>query len=275
MPDSHSKPMASQYSEKMRARLFAAFEHLVPVLHKKGYGGLLPSGVWKKIAGLLLFEAGRFRLSSGGPPWDQLREFLESCSDDDFESLIIVLKRICNEQGLKIGGDTGMNHLLKELGIPITFVQEQLVKPTPNEPSARNDQATELYAFHPEIEKVSGQLFHGGHYKQAALEAYIRVIAEVRNRSNLNDDGDSLMNRAFSCSKHQPRIQFNALQTDAERDEQMGLFYLYKGVVGLRNAKAHSNTLFNDYHRAYEYLGLASLLLRLLEIAKVNPSSSS
>jgi len=48
------------------------------------------------------------------------------------------------------------------------------------------------------------------------------------------------------------------------------LMFLFKGIVGLRNSKAHSNTLFDDPHRAHEYLALASLLLRLLEIAKVN-----
>ena len=47
--------------------------------------------------------------------------------------------------------------------------------------------------------------------------------------------------------------------------------FLFKGIVGLRNSKAHSNTLFNDPSRAHEYLALASLLLRLLEIAAVNP----
>jgi len=135
-------------------------------------------------------------------------------------------------------------------------------------PAARA--APDQYGFHPEIESVSGQLFRDGHYNQAALAAYIRVIEEVKRKSGIADDGDSLMNRAFGCDKQTPVIQFNTLQTDAERDEQRGLMFLFKGIVGLRNSKAHSNTLFNDPHRAHEYLALASLLLRLLEIAKVN-----
>jgi len=126
------------------------------------------------------------------------------------------------------------------------------------------------YQFHPEIERVGGQLYRDGHYKQAALEAYIRVIEEVRARSGLNLDGDSLMNHAFGCDNRLPVIQFNSLQTDEERDEQKGFMYLYKGIVGLRNSKAHSNRLFNDPYRAHEYLALASLLMRLLEIATIN-----
>ena len=47
--------------------------------------------------------------------------------------------------------------------------------------------------------------------------------------------------------------------------------FLFKGIVGLRNSKAHSNALFNDPSRVHEYLALASLLMRLLEIATVNP----
>jgi uncharacterized protein (TIGR02391 family) len=129
----------------------------------------------------------------------------------------------------------------------------------------------ELYCFHSEIERVSGGLYGDGHFKQAALEAYIRVIEEVRTKSGLGLDGDPLMNQAFGCDKQTPVIQFNSLQNDAERDEQKGIMFLFKGVVGLRNSKAHSNTLFNDPSRAHEYLALASLLMRLLEIATVNP----
>ena len=42
-----------------------------------------------------------------------------------------------------------------------------------------------VYGFHPEIERVSGELFRDGHHKQAALEAYIRVIEEVKSKSGI------------------------------------------------------------------------------------------
>jgi uncharacterized protein (TIGR02391 family) len=125
------------------------------------------------------------------------------------------------------------------------------------------------YNFHPEIANVSFNLLSGGHYKQAALEAYIRVIQAVKDKSGLPLDGDALMNQAFGCDGGRvPPVKFNSLSTDSERDEQRGIMYLFKGIVGLRNAKAHSNTLFSDPSRAHEYLALASLLMRLLEIAK-------
>ena len=144
---------------------------------------------------------------------------------------------------------------------------EQLTDLAP--PSALT--AQDQYKFHSEIERVSGELYRAGHYKSAALEAYIRVIDQVKAVSKIADDGDSLMNKAFACDKQTPVIQFNDLQTDAERDEQRGFLFLFKGVVGLRNSKAHSNALFNDPLRGHDYLALASLLMRVLEIARVNP----
>jgi uncharacterized protein (TIGR02391 family) len=155
---------------------------------------------------------------------------------------------------------------LKRKALLLGFI-EQLEDLAP--PSARA--APDAYVFHSEIERVCGQLYRDGHYKSAVLEAYIRVIEQVKIVSKIPDDGDSLVNKAFACDKQLPVVQFNDLADDAERDEQRGIFYLFKGVVGLRNSKAHSNQLFDDPLRAHEYLALASALLRLLENARVNP----
>lgn len=126
------------------------------------------------------------------------------------------------------------------------------------------------YRLHEAIERCSGQLLRDGHYKQAAFEAYICVIEAVKAKSKLRLDGDALMNSAFGCDNRTPVLQMNDLRTDADRDEQKGFMFLFKGVVGLRNSKAHSNRLFTDPARAHEYLALASLLLRILENASVN-----
>lgn len=144
---------------------------------------------------------------------------------------------------------------------------EQLQDLAPPSATTAQDQ----YKFHSEIERVSGELFRTGHYKSAALEAYIRVIEQVRIVSKIPEDGDSLMNKAFACDKQTPIIQFNDLSTEAERDEQRGFLFLFKGIVALRNSKAHSNRLFDDPLRGHEYLALASVLMRVLEIAKVSP----
>jgi uncharacterized protein (TIGR02391 family) len=118
--------------------------------------------------------------------------------------------------------------------------------------------------------------YRNGHYRSAALDAYIRVIDEVKSLSGLALDGDKLMNAAFGSSGvNIPIIQFNDLKTEADRDEQTGILYLFKGIVGLRNMKAHSNQMFKDAERGYGYLALSSLLMRLLETAQINPRKTN
>jgi uncharacterized protein (TIGR02391 family) len=131
-------------------------------------------------------------------------------------------------------------------------------------------QGPSSYGFHPEIERVSARVFRDGHYREAALNAYIRVIEEVKVRSDLPLDGDRLMNRAFGCDNQTPVIRVNSLSSEAEIDEQRAFLNLFKGIVGLRNLKAHSLVLLDDPDRAREYLALASLLMRILEISTVN-----
>ena len=132
------------------------------------------------------------------------------------------------------------------------------------------------YDYHPEIERVSGQLFRDGNFRQAVLDAFIHVIATVKERTALTNrqgvpyEGDDLMNNAFSPDKQVPPVQFNPLRNTADKDEQRGIWNLFRGVVGLRNYKAHIVSAFDDPHRAHEYLALASLLMRLLDMATYN-----
>jgi uncharacterized protein (TIGR02391 family) len=125
------------------------------------------------------------------------------------------------------------------------------------------------YTFHEEIEKVSNELFKNEHYAQAVEEAFKRVIKEVKRivKEVVGEeiDGDRLMNRAFGIENQKPVILFNKLKTSAEKDEQKGMMFLFKGIVCIRNRKAHDNVLLGNPERAVEYLALASLLMRLLD----------
>jgi len=127
----------------------------------------------------------------------------------------------------------------------------------------------DTYDFHQEIKAVSLKLYEDKHYPQAVEEAFKRVIQEVKRiyKDKTGDilDGAPLMNRAFGCARQTPVIAFNQLQTPEDLDEQEGMMYLFKGIVGIRNKKAHTNVIQNDPVRAIEYLSLASLLMRLLD----------
>jgi uncharacterized protein (TIGR02391 family) len=136
----------------------------------------------------------------------------------------------------------------------------------------------EGYGLHPKIEKVSGQVVRDGHYREAAFSAYVAVIEEVKAKACLLDkrtqkpmDGEPLMRQAFDCENNKtPPIRFNELKTESERDEQQGFMHLFLGLVRLRHSKAHSIRPLDDPSRAHEYLCLASLLMRLLDMATVD-----
>ncbi len=126
------------------------------------------------------------------------------------------------------------------------------------------------YNFHPAIESVSRGLYNDGHFKSAVLEAFVCVINRVKNDSNLREmDGEKLINHVFGPDqKGGLKLSFNSLASEAEIDEQRGIMNLFKGIVGIRNFKAHTNILFDSPERAFEYLALSSLLMRLLDIAR-------
>ena len=126
------------------------------------------------------------------------------------------------------------------------------------------------YGFHREIERVSFSLLKDGHYKQAALEAYIRVIDEVKVRSGLPLEGDTLMNQAFGCDGGENPALAHVLPRTPNAMNSAASCISSRASWAYVMRKADSNTLFNDPSRAHEYL-VASLLMRLLEISKKTP----
>ncbi len=113
------------------------------------------------------------------------------------------------------------------------------------------------------------RLYENKHYAQAVEEAFKRVILEIKriyqDKTGQLLDGETLMNRAFGCMNQTPVIAFNQLLSREDQDEQQGMMNLFKGIVGIRNKKAHTNVILDDPVRATEYLSLASLLMRLLD----------
>lgn len=147
------------------------------------------------------------------------------------------------------------------------------------EPSASRGAPTrtrlfERYSLHPRIKEVSFDRFEDGYFKEAIQNALVEVIDQVKLKaSNPKDasgrdlDGDDLMNKVFGCDNRVPLIKFNKLLTGLDKAEQRGIMYLFKGVVGIRDKKAHLNFIQNDPLKTMEYLSLASLLMRLLDEA--------
>lgn len=128
------------------------------------------------------------------------------------------------------------------------------------------------YDFHPRIKQVAWGQFEDGHYKEAIQNALVEVVDQVKIKANYPKnangrdlDGDNLMNHIFGCDNQIPMIKFNSLVTSLDKAEQRGIMNLFKGIVGIRDKKAHRNFIQNDPLKAVEYLSLASLLMRLLD----------
>ncbi len=125
------------------------------------------------------------------------------------------------------------------------------------------------YGLHQRIKEVVGAKYENGHYAEAVEAGFKEVIKRVKDYVNTKNDGNldgaKAMGRAFDFDRQEPLIKFNGLQSEEEKDEQRGIAFLFKGIVGIRNRKAHENITLNDPYRALEYLVLASLLMRLLD----------
>lgn len=149
----------------------------------------------------------------------------------------------------------------------------QYIQKAPTNPIvASQKQFLAKYDLHPHVKRVALKQLHDGNYKEAIQNALVEVVDQVKIKTgypksaNGRDlDGDDLMNRIFGCDNQIPIIKFNPLQTSLDKAEQRGIMNLFKGIVGIRDKKAHLNFIQNDSLKTIEYLCLGSLLLRLLD----------
>jgi len=123
-------------------------------------------------------------------------------------------------------------------------------------------------SYHAEIKFVTAGSLRNGYYSIAVLEAYTRVIDEVRQRSGSGLYGETLMSQAFAWEGRSPLLRYYSNHpTRDELEVQRGFLYLFKGIAALQNSRAQSIRLFYDPARAHEHLALASLLMHFLELA--------
>lgn len=186
--------------------------------------------------------------------------------------------------------EKGFNFSLSSLGVSlIRAVQGGLLirknrsgywkyiqtRPFPSRPAQRTE-LFDKYDFHPAIKKVAFKQFQDGYFKESIQNALVEVIDQVKvktgkpkkynnNGKSYELDGEDLMNYVFGCENQVPLIKFNELNSSLDRAEQRGVTNIFKGIVGIRDKKAHLNFIQNDPLKTIEYLSLASLLLRLLD----------
>lgn len=123
--------------------------------------------------------------------------------------------------------------------------------------------------IHPQIKRVSKALFDGGHYANAAEDAFIEINDRVKKiyaiiKPNTPiPDGDSAMTTVFSPNN--PLIVFDDINTDTGKNVQKGYMQMFAGAISaLRNPKAHANIKI-DEDEARRRLIYASMLMYKLD----------
>lgn len=125
--------------------------------------------------------------------------------------------------------------------------------------------AIEINNLHPKILKHCRDLYRDKHYSEAILNAYKVVFNELKDITGINNlDGKQLAEKSFSLNA--PLVRLNYLQTQSDKDEQLGFMMLFSGAAtGIRNPKAHDLINQTDEFRALQYLSFASLLLTRMD----------
>ncbi|MCY4556635.1 MAG: TIGR02391 family protein [Chloroflexi bacterium] len=121
--------------------------------------------------------------------------------------------------------------------------------------------------IHPEVLKYCDAELMTDNYFHAVFEATKGLARRIQDLSGVELGGEKLVQRAFLGSS--PKLAFNPLRTQTEKDEQRGLSMLIQGCfVAIRNPLAHEpKILWDDEVDAADCLALISFLHRKLDNA--------
>lgn len=132
--------------------------------------------------------------------------------------------------------------------------------------SAEAEHPFETRNIHPAIPPVVKRLFDDGHYSQATFEAFKFVDKEVGRLASSSESGFKLMMAVLSDAS--PQLKLTACGTVSEKDEQKGFQFLFAGsMLAVRNPRGHKHSVKDSPDECLDHLGLASLLLRRLQVA--------
>ncbi|MCW4030442.1 MAG: TIGR02391 family protein [Candidatus Bathyarchaeota archaeon] len=155
----------------------------------------------------------------------------------------------------------------------ITNAQEKTQPPITKE-DEKAQALFEQIITHPEIKTVSAGLFNGRNYRNAVLDAAIRLEEMIKKKANYPKDnkgrelsGVSLMHRVFDSQN--PILSWTKNSTQIDKDELDGYKLIFAGTVqGIRDTKAHA--IFNiSPMRALKLLTLIVVLAELVDSASI------
>jgi uncharacterized protein (TIGR02391 family) len=133
--------------------------------------------------------------------------------------------------------------------------------------STRRD--AQIAVLHARVRNAAGRFLATDQLDSAVFEAFKAVNNRVKAMSALDTDGWDLMSRAFRLET--PQLMLTDLSTQTGRDFQEGFRFMFMGAMrGIRNPDAHEPMGRIDDDEAFERLGLASMLMRRLDDARVD-----
>ncbi|MBA7543692.1 hypothetical protein ES705_36029 [subsurface metagenome] len=81
--------------------------------------------------------------------------------------------------------------------------------------------------------------YESGNYTSAIKTAFLYLSECIRERSNLDLDGEKLITKAFSLKN--PIIKLNDLKTETDKNEQQGIMLILQGLYkAIRNPRNHN-----------------------------------
>jgi len=125
---------------------------------------------------------------------------------------------------------------------------------------------------HPDVLTFCRAELLADNYFHAVQEAVKSVVAKLRDRTGLIDDGNTLVDRALGGDP--PMVAINARRTLSERSEQSGFANLVRGMFGMfRNPTAHEARIHWPMTKedAEDLLTLVSMIHRRLDTAFMPP----
>jgi uncharacterized protein (TIGR02391 family) len=117
------------------------------------------------------------------------------------------------------------------------------------------------------VSGAAGTLFDDGHLSQAVFEAFKAVESRVQRLAVSQETGKGLMSTVFGSAV--PALDVTTAAGRNADDEREGFKFMFMGVIcGLRNPRGHGGELPATAEETLEYLAVASMLMRRLDIAE-------
>ncbi|MGQ4573322.1 TIGR02391 family protein [Leuconostoc pseudomesenteroides] len=104
-----------------------------------------------------------------------------------------------------------------------------------------------LLSVHSDVIKFAKKELLKDNYFHAILESSKGIMSRLREISELNEDGNALVDKAFSLKKPIVLISGNFLSNPTEKSSYLGLAHLLRSIVSMyRNPKAHDPKLYDE-----------------------------